>query len=121
MEPVLSADNNFHGNVGTDEHPLSVSQLRIRLEHIDILMNRMVLHLVSTHHGVRDKLLEAISERKMYNQSIDRLVTDLQELEKTQAEELVAMLDDQKMQRQEEIHKITLEKFKGIIDEIGPF
>ena len=54
MEPVVSADNNFHGNVRTDEHPLSVSQLRIRLEHIYLLMNRMVLHLVTTHHGVRD-------------------------------------------------------------------
>ena len=121
MEPVVSADNNFHGNVRTNEPPLSVSQLRNRLEHIDLLMNRMVLHLVSTHHGIRDKLMEAIRERKMYNQSIDRLVTELQELEKTQAEELVSMLDEQKLERQQEIHKITLEKFKGIIDEIGPF
>ena len=44
----------------------------------------MVLHLVTTHHCVRDQIIEVIKERKIKKKSIDAQVTGLQQLEITQ-------------------------------------
>ena len=110
MKPVLSANNNTSNCEETDEYLVLLTNLVFCLKTIDQLQNRLVFYLVSIYHVVRDKIVEEIKEQKLKKKSIHEQVTGLQQLEIMQQEELVKMLDEQKMELHKEIQNITFTK-----------